>query len=274
MTESGARPARFTGKVALVTGAARGQGLSHALRFAEEGADVIILDAARPFDFAPYEMPTADDLAEATARLRSTGRRVVAGQIDVRDRDDLKSFVDRAVGELGRLDIVCANAAVVSESTFENVTPDVWDTTIGINLTGVFNTCAATAPHLIAGGGGSIVIIGSTAARRGLPFLLPYVAAKHGLVGLARTLAVELGNRNVRVNVVHPGAVDTHMGHLGTLPDLLADRPDLAHAFDPALPGAAMDPNLISNAVLYLASDEASRVTGAELTVDSGATLM
>jgi SDR family mycofactocin-dependent oxidoreductase len=274
MTESDARPGRFTGKVALVTGAARGQGLSHALRFAAEGADVIILDAARPFDFTPYPMPTPDDLAEATARLRATGRRVVAGQIDVRDRDNLKSFVDGAVAELGRLDIVCANAALVSESTFENVTPEVWDTTIGINLTGVFNTCAATAPHLVAGGGGSIVIIGSTAARRGLPFLLPYVAAKHGLVGLARTLAVELGNRNVRVNMVHPGAVDTHMGHLGTLPDLLADRPDLAHAFDPALPGEAMDPNLISNAVLYLASDEASRVTGAELTVDSGATLM
>ncbi len=274
MTEDGRRPPRFTGKVALVTGAARGQGLSHALRFAEEGADIIMLDAVRPFDFTPYPMPTPADLAAAAELVRARGARVVSAPIDVRDRDRVRAFVDRAVDELGRLDVVCANAAVVSEHTFEDVTPEVWDTTIAINLTGVWNTCAATVPHLIAAGGGSIVIIGSTAALRGLPFLLPYVVAKHGVLGLARTLAVELGNRRVRVNVVHPGAVDTHMGHLGTLPDLLADRPDLAHAFDSALPGPPMDPELISNAVLYLASDEAARVTGAELTVDSGATLL
>lgn len=274
MTAPAARPPRFTGKVALITGAARGQGREHAVHLAAEGADIIAVDTVQQFGFVPYQMATAEDLSRTAELVRAAGQRIVTAQVDVRDRDALRVAVDDGVGELGRLDIVCANAAVTSEQRVEDVTPEIWDTTIGVNLTGVWNTCAVAIPHLAAVGGGSIVITGSTAALRGLPFFLPYVAAKHAVVGMSRTLAVELADRKIRVNTVHPSAVETAMGHLGKLPELLAGRPDLGRAFGNALPVQLLDAVDITHAVLFLASDEARYITGASLAVDAGATLM
>ncbi|HEY3737917.1 MAG TPA: mycofactocin-coupled SDR family oxidoreductase [Jatrophihabitans sp.] len=265
---------RFAGRVALITGAAQGQGRRHAVRLAEEGADVIAVDIARQLDVVPYGMGTAGTFEETAELVRATGRRILTAEIDVRDREALHRFVEESVAEFGRLDVVAANAAVMSSQRFEDVTPEIWDTTIGVNLTGVWNTCTAAIPHLIATGGGSIVITNSTAGLRGLPFLLPYVASKHALVGVARTLALELADRNIRVNTLHPTAVDTPMAHSGRLPGLLKARPDLAPAFGNALPIAAIDPIDVTNALLFLASDEARYITGATLTVDAGATLM
>jgi SDR family mycofactocin-dependent oxidoreductase len=265
---------RFAGQVALVTGAARSQGRSHAVRLAEEGADIIAVDLCRQIDFVPYPMGTAAELDETVRQVEATGRHIVAAQADVRDRAELQGAIDEGVRQFQRLDVVVANAAITSVQKFEDVTPEIWDTTLAVNLTGVWNTCSLAIPHLLAGGGGSITIINSSGGLRGLPFYLPYVAAKHALGGVARSLALELADRNVRVNTVHPTGVDTPQGHSDVLPVLLDERPDLRPAFMNALPVSHIDPIDVTNAVLYLASAEARYVTGAALVVDAGATTL
>ena len=262
------------GKVAFITGAARGQGRSHAVRLAEEGADIIAVDICAQLDTVPYPMATPEDLAQTVKEVEALDRRIVALPDDVRDAAALREAVERGVAELGRLDIVCANAGICTIQAWDEVTPAAWQDTLDTNLTGVWNSMVVAIPHLIAAGGGSMIATSSTAGIKGLPFLAPYVAAKHGVVGIARSLANELAKHHIRVNTVHPTGVDTPMGSgLGGLETLLGRDPNLGPIFMNTLPVEIVDPRDISNAVLFLASDEARYVTGLEFTVDAGNTI-
>ncbi|WP_420122155.1 mycofactocin-coupled SDR family oxidoreductase [Nakamurella sp.] len=265
---------RVEGKVALVTGAARGQGRSHAVRLAEEGADIIAVDICAQLATVPYPMGTAQELAQTVKEVEALDRRIVAAEVDVRDAGALRRVVDDGVAELGRLDIVCANAGICTIQAWDEVTPAVWQDTLDTNLTGVWNSMVVAVPHLIAAGGGSIIATSSTAGIKGLPFLAPYVAAKHGVVGIAKSLANELARHRIRVNTVHPTGVDTPMGSgLGGLETLLTREPALGPIFMNTFPVEIVDARDISNAVLFLASDEARYVTGLEFTVDAGNTI-
>jgi SDR family mycofactocin-dependent oxidoreductase len=264
---------RLDGRVALITGAAKSQGRSHAIRLAREGADIIAVDICRQIGFVPYPMATPDDLAQTVRAVEALDRRIVAAVADVRDAAGLQAAIDDGVGQLGRLDIVSANAAITSVQKYDEVTPEIWNTTLDVNLTGVWNTCAAAIPHLISAGGGSITITTSSAGVRALPFYLPYVAAKHALVGVARALALELADRGIRVNLIAPTGVDTPQGHSAVLPGLLGERPDLRPMFTNTLPVSHIQPSDVSSALLYLCSDDARYVTGACLMVDAGSTI-
>lgn len=264
---------RVQGKVALITGAARGQGRSHAVRLAEEGADIIAVDVCAPIPGVLYEAATEDDLAQTVKDVEATGRRIIASTVDVRDRAALESAIAAGVAELGRLDIVIANAAVCIAGPWDEITPEVWSTTLDINLTGVWNTVQLAAPHLIAAGGGSILMISSSAGLKGLPFLSPYVAAKHGLVGLMKAYANELAEHRIRVNTIHPAGVDTPMGNGGgmaKMPDWIAAHPTLGGMLVNPLPAEIMQPSDVTNAVLFLVSDEGRYVTGHTMAVDAG----
>jgi len=265
---------RVAGKVAFITGAARGQGRSHAIRLAEEGADIIAVDICEDIASAGYGMATEADLAETVKAVEALDRRIFARKADVRDAAGLKAVVDEGVAELGKLDIVSANAGICTVQTWDEVTPAVWQDTLDTNLTGVWNTMVVAAPHLIANGGGSIICTSSTAGIKGLPFLAPYVAAKHGVVGIARSMANELAQHKIRVNTVHPTGVQTPMvAGLGGLDAILGRDPQLGPIFMNTFPVEIVEPVDISNAVLFLASDEARYVTGLEFTVDAGNTI-
>ncbi|PBC51531.1 mycofactocin-coupled SDR family oxidoreductase [Rhodococcus sp. ACPA1] len=264
---------RLAGKVAFVTGAARGQGRSHALRLAGEGADIIAVDACTAYATTAYPMATVEDLAQTAKEVQALGRRIVTHTADVREPEQLKDALAKGVAELGRLDIVVANAGICVLGAWDEVTPEVWKDTIDTNLTGAWNTMVAAAPHLISAGGGSIIATGSTCGVRGVPFFAPYVASKHGLVGVAKTLANELAQYNIRVNVVHPTGVTTELTNgLARIGELIEANPRLGGTFLNALPVERLEANDISNAVLFLASDEARFVTGTELAVDAGNT--
>ena len=273
---------RLDGKVAFVTGAARGQGRSHAVRMAEEGADIIAVDVAKQLPTVEYPMATPEDLAETVRLVEALDRRIVAREADVRDYSALKSALDEGVAELGRLDIVSANAGIFTHGRADELGDDAWDEMIGVNLTGVWHTAKAAIPHLKAAGGGSIIITSSTAGIKGFENFAHYVSAKHGVVGLMRTLALELAPDMIRVNTVHPTGVDTPMIQNEMLyalfaPDLEPDqrtREALGERFQTlnALPIPWVEPVDISNAVLWLASDEARYVTGVMLPVDAGST--
>ena len=264
---------RVAGKVAFITGAARGQGRAHAIRLAEEGADIIAVDICRDYGDVPYPLATEADLAETVKAVEALDRRIVASVADVRDAGALKAAVDDGVAQLGRLDIVSANAGICTIQSWDEVTPQVWQDTLDTNLTGVWNTMVVSVPHLIAAGGGSIICTSSTAGIKGLPYLAPYVAAKHGVVGISRTMANELARHSIRVNTVHPTGVDTPMGTgLGGLEPLINRDPNLGPIYMNTLPVEIVEPRDISNAVLFLASDEARYVTGLEFTVDAGNT--
>ena len=265
---------RVEGKVAFVTGAARGQGRSHAIRLAEEGADIIAVDVPGDYESVGYPMGTEAELADTVKAVEALDRRIVAARADVRDLAALRSAVDDGVAQLGRLDVVCANAGICTVQTWDEVTPQVWQDTLDTNLTGVWNTFVVSVPHLIAAGGGSIIATSSTAGIKGLPFLAPYVAAKHGVVGISRTMANELAKHRIRVNTVHPTGVDTPMvAGLGGLDPILNKDPELGPIFMNTYPVEMVDARDISNAVLWLASDESRYVTGLELTVDAGNTI-
>ncbi|WP_280418520.1 mycofactocin-coupled SDR family oxidoreductase [Nocardia carnea] len=261
------------GKVVLVTGAAQSQGRNHAVEMAKEGADVIAVDSCRQLDIVPYRMGTEDALAETARMIEATGRRVCTARVDVRDRLGLERAIEDGVAQLGGLDIVVANASICTVQPHHEVTDEIWQTTIDVNLTGVWNTCAASIPHLDANGGGSIVITGSTGSTVGLPFYTPYVAAKHALTGLCRSLALELSQSNIRVNMINPTGVDTPQGHSKVLPQLLQDRPDLAPIFANSLPVERIEVSDVTHALMYLASDDARYVTGIALPVDAGSTI-
>jgi len=271
---------RVQGKVAFITGAARGQGRSHAIRLAQEGADIIAVDLTGQIDTVPYPMSTPDDLAETVKEVEALDRRIVATQADVRDYAALKAALYDGVAQLGRLDIVSANAGIFSFGTLEELDDQTWQDMIDVNLTGVWHAAKAAIPHLRASGGGSMILTSSTAGLKALPNLGHYNAAKHGVVGLMRTLAMELAPDMIRVNSVHPTSVDTDMVQNAATYELFA--PDLPEAqrtrevlrprFQAlnALPIPWVEPVDISNAVLWLASDEARYVTGVTLPIDAG----
>jgi SDR family mycofactocin-dependent oxidoreductase len=265
---------RVAGKVAFITGAARGQGRSHAVRLAEEGADIIAVDICEDVPTVGYAMASKEELAETGRLVEALDRRIVTVKADVRDQDALREGVDAAVAELGRLDIVVANAGICTWQTWDETAMDVWQDTLDINLTGVWNTLVVGAPHLIRAGGGSMIATSSTAGLKGLPFLGPYVAAKHGVVGIANALANELARHSIRVNTIHPTGVNTPLvtASLGNLDPMLEQNPDLGPLFMNALPVQILEPREISNAVLFLASDESAYVTGVQLSVDAGST--
>src|SRR6201992_2155463 len=270
---------RVEGKVAFITGAARGQGRSHAIRLAEEGADIIAVDLAAQVDSVPYPMATPADLAQTVKEVAALARRIGASQADVRDYSAVKAAVDDGVAQLGRLDIVAANAGIFSFGRAEDLEEQTWQDMIDVNLTGVWHAAKAAIPHLKAGGqGGSIVLTSSAAGLKGYANIAHYVSAKHGVVGLMKTLAVELAPHFIRVNSIHPTQVDTPMIQNEATWRLF--RPDLDHPtradFEPAsqamnlLPIPWVEPADISNAVLFLASDEARYITGVPLPVDAG----
>jgi (+)-trans-carveol dehydrogenase len=274
-------PGRVESKVAFITGAGRGQGRSHAVRLAQEGADIIAVDICHDVEGA-LPMSTAEDLAETVKLVEALDRRIVARQADVRDFDAVKAAVDAGVEELGRLDIVLANAGIASAAgPVESMPADSWKNTIDINLTGLWHTARAAVPHLIAGGrGGSIVLTSSVAGLKAMPGMSGYVSAKHGVVGLMRTLAVELGQHRIRVNTVLPTNVNTPMfmneGAFKLFrPDMENPGPDdvadVIAQFMHVLPVGWVEPEDISNAILFLVSDEARYITGVTLPVDAGA---
>lgn len=263
---------RATGKRVLITGAARGMGRSHAIRLAEEGADVILVDICASLPDIEYPLATPGELAETAWLVEQLGRRAVSHIVDVRDADALAAAVADGVAQLGGLDAAVANAGVLTAGTWDTTTAQQWRTVVDVNLIGTWNTCAAALPHLVDNGG-SLVNISSAAGIKGTPLHTPYTATKHGVVGLSRALANELAAVNVRVNTVHPTGVATGM-RPDSLHHLLAEqRPDLAPLFGNALPIVMAEAVDISNAVLYLVSDESRYVTGMEFKVDAGVTL-
>jgi (+)-trans-carveol dehydrogenase len=274
---------RLQNKVALITGAARGQGRSHAIRLAEEGADIIALDICRDMPTVTYGGATTDDLAETVAAVEDLGRRAVSHQVDIRDLEGLTLAVDAAVGTLGRLDIVCANAGIgLSPAPAQEMSSKVWQDMIDVNLTGSWHTTRATIPHIIDGGrGGAIVLMSSLAGLRAFPNMANYVSAKHGVTGLMRALAVELAPHMIRVNSVHTTTVDTPMVQHEDV--YKAFRPDLENPTRDDYKEASTAMNLmpipwvesidVSNAVLFLVSDDARYITGVPLPLDAGGTL-
>ncbi len=272
------------GKVAFITGAARGQGRSHAIRLAEEGADIIALDIVHDIDTMQYALSTPDDLAETVRQVEALGRRIIATQGDVRDYDAVAAAVDAGVAEFGRLDIVLPNAGIMGFARVEEFTEEAWSNMIAINLTGVWHAVKASIPHVRAGGrGGAIILTSSTYALMGAPNAGSYVAAKHGVVGLMRTLALELAPEFIRVNTVAPTVVDTTMVQNEAIYSLFAPElppeertPDVIYPrFQDlnAMPIPFVEPRDVSNAVAWLVSDEARYVTGINLSVDAGAVL-
>ncbi|MCF8588841.1 mycofactocin-coupled SDR family oxidoreductase [Gordonia liuliyuniae] len=262
---------RFEGKTAFITGAARGQGRAEAVRLASEGADIIAVDICKSFDFPAYPGATSDDLAVTVGEVEALGRRIVAAEVDVRDYDALQQSVADGVGELGRLDVIIANAGVCSAATTWEHALDQWQETIDVNLTGVFHTVKAAVPILLEQGqGGAIVMTSSVAGLRGVPFAAAYSASKHGLVGLCRTLANELGQHRIRVNTVHPAGVNTDMQPVD-MQQLITEHADtLGPIFMNALPDTMSDAEDIAATVAWLASDEARHVTGSQIPVDLG----
>ncbi|GFG74544.1 mycofactocin-coupled SDR family oxidoreductase [Mycobacterium botniense] len=274
---------RVEGKVAFITGAARGQGRSHAVRLAQEGADIIAVDICKPIEGVLIPPSTPQDLAETADLVKSHNRRVVTAEVDVRDYEALKAAVDDGVEQLGRLDIIVANAGIGNGGdTLANTKERDWQDMIDVNLSGVWKTVKAGVPHLVAGGrGGSIILTSSVGGLKAYPHTGHYVAAKHGVVGLMRTFAVELGQHMIRVNSVHPTHVNTPMVmNEGTYrmfrPDLENPGPDdiapICQMFH-TLPIPWVEPEDISNAVLFLASEESRYITGVTLPIDAGSCL-
>jgi SDR family mycofactocin-dependent oxidoreductase len=261
------------GKVAFITGAARGQGRSHALRLAEAGADMILLDRAAPLDVVDGPMPTPEDLAETARLVEQVGRRAVFGQADVRDVEAMRDVVDLGVRELGSVDVVVANAGVFWPSVSGlDIPTEQWEEVMAINATGVFNTIRAGAPSMIqAGRGGSIILTSSVAGVRGQRTMADYTASKHAVVGLMRAFANDLAQYGIRVNTVNPTGVQTAMIANPAIDAWYDAHPDTRDsAASNLLPVAAIEPRDVSEAVLWLASDASRYVTGQTLLVDAG----
>lgn len=271
--------ARMDGKVVLITGAARGQGRAHAVRLAQEGAAIVALDACTDFGHIDYPMPNADDLEQTAVLVRSIGGQIETIVGDVRSQDDLDGAVALAVERFGTLTTVCANAGVGGErGKMWSTSESVWSTVLDVNLLGVWKTVKASVPALIDNGGGSVIITSSLGGIRGLRHTSAYVAAKHGIMGIMRSLANEAGEFNIRVNAVLPGNTNTPL--LQNAATWRLFRPDLeAPTADDAreamktvalLPTPWVESEDVSNAVLWLASDESRYITGVEIPVDAG----
>lgn len=271
---------RMDGKVALITGAARGQGRMHALTLAREGADILALDCPRDTDVIPYALASPEDLQETVALVEALDRRIIAVEGDVRRQAELDQLVQEGIEEFGHIDVCVANAGVVTFEDFWKFSDEEWTAIVDICLHGVWRTVKAVVPHMIERGRGSIVLISSLAGIEGGNRLAHYTAAKHGVLGLMKSMCQELGPAHgIRVNSVLPGVIDTDIVKwpgmldfmaggegLGTL-DLLYEQVKVWHALKGR---GVIDPQQTANAVLYLASDESADVTGLELIVDAG----
>ncbi|MDT5167416.1 MAG: hypothetical protein QOD02_731 [Mycobacterium sp.] len=274
---------RVEGKVAFITGAARGQGRAHAVRLAQEGADIIAVDICKQIASVAIPLSTPEDLAETADLVKSHNRRIYTAEVDVRDFGSLKAAVDAGVEQLGRLDIIVANAGIGNGgATLDKTSEEDWTDMIDVNLSGVWKTVKAGVPHILAGGhGGSIILTSSVGGLKAYPHTGHYVAAKHGVVGLMRTFAVELGQHMIRVNSVHPTNVNTPL--FMNEPTMKLFRPDLENPGPDdlkviaqmmhTLPVGWVEPEDVSNAVLFLASDESRYVTGVTLPIDAGSCL-
>lgn len=270
---------RVEGKVAFITGAARGQGRSHALKLASEGANIIATDICAPVATAPYAMGSREDLDETVRLVEEAGGKILARVADVRDLDALTAVVDEGVHQFGRLDIILGNAGIVSQAPIWELEADVWEEMIDINLTGVWKTVRAGVNQMIkAGNGGAIVLTSSSAGLKSMNNIGHYVAAKHGVTGLAKNLANELAPFGIRANSIHPTNCNTAM--LVNEGNFRMFRPDLenpqledcldAYASIHLLNSPWVEPEEVSNAILYLVSDEGRAITGAQFTMDLG----
>ena len=272
---------RVAGKVAFITGAARGQGREHAIRLAEEGADIIAVDICGDIDGAPYPLATEADLDETAALVEKLDRRIVTAKADVRDVEALGTALQHGIDELGRPDIVIANAGISgSPAPAALIGEAAWQTMLDINITGVWHTIKVAVPHMSDGRGGSIILVSSMLGLRGGGYMAHYASAKHAVVGLMNSLANELAPQWIRVNSIHPGniltpMIDNEQFHRTLRPDLaeptMADAAELIGHFH-MLPVPYFEARAVSNAVLFLASDEAKYITGAALPIDAGAT--
>ena len=270
---------RVEGKVAFITGAARGQGRSHAVKLAQEGANIIGVDICAPVESNIAPSSTPADLSQTVKEVEAVGGRMIASEVDVRHFGDLQKAIDDGVKEFGRLDIVSANAGSWTYGLVHELSEKEWHETIDIVLTGVWHTCKAAVPRLIEQGeGGAIILTSSVAGLRGIPHIGHYVAAKHGVVGLMRTMANELAPYSIRVNTLNPSGVDTDLIHNRPTYELFAPdildptREDIAERFmaTTALPVPWVDVSDVSNALLFLASDEGRYITGITLSLDAG----
>ncbi|HET7667922.1 MAG TPA: mycofactocin-coupled SDR family oxidoreductase [Mycobacterium sp.] len=271
---------RVAGKVAFITGAARGQGREHAVRLAEEGADIIAVDVCGDIAGAPYPGATEADLDETAALVEKLDRRIVTAKADVRDLEGLRAALLRGVDELGRPDVVVANAGISGSPAPAALIEEAdWQTMLDINLTGVWHTVKVAVPHMSDGRGGSIILVSSMLGLRGGGYMAHYASAKHAVVGLMNSLANELAPQWIRVNSIHPGSVltpmiDNEQFRRTLRPDLaeptMADAAEVIGHFH-MLPVPFFEARAVSNAVLFLASDESRYITGAALPVDAGA---
>jgi SDR family mycofactocin-dependent oxidoreductase len=265
---------KLEGKVAFITGAARGQGRSHAVRLAQEGADIIAVDICTQLETVSYAMSTPEDLDQTVKEVEALGRRIVARQADVRDIAALQQVFDEGTAELGPVNIVLANAGIGAGGSKVSAEQQ-WEDVMGVNLTGVWNTGRVAIPPMIdRGEGGAIVLTSSTGGLMGVglaaPGFLAYTAAKHGVIGLMRSWANYLAPHFIRVNSVAPTAVRTPMAGDGNLAQVMERNPGIANALTNAMPVDLVEPLDVSNAIVWLVSDEARYVTGTVVPVDAG----
>lgn len=275
--------APLEGRVAFITGAARGQGRAHAIRLAQDGADIIATDICAPAaDFITYPPATAEELAETAAAVEAAGRKVITRQVDVRDLAAQQQVVADGVEQLGRLDIVVANAGILSWGRMFEMSEEEWDTVIDVNLNGTWRTVRAAAPAMIeAGNGGSIVIVSSSAGTKATPGNGHYSASKHGLVAITNALAIELGEFGIRVNSIHPYSINTPMVEPEAMMKIFAQYPQYLHSFSP-MPyhpvnhegkkglQEFMSPEEVSDVVAWLVSDGSATISGSQIAVDRG----
>jgi SDR family mycofactocin-dependent oxidoreductase len=278
-----AQTASLQGRVALITGAARGQGRAHAIRLANEGADIIALDICAPVsDTITYPAATSEELAETVSAVEAAGRKALAREVDVRNLAALQQVVADGVEQFGRLDIVVANAGVLSWGRLWELTEEQWDTVIDVNLSGTWRTLRAAIPAMIeAGNGGSIVVVSSSAGLKSTPGNSHYGASKHGLVAITNALAIELGEFGIRVNSIHPYSIDTPMVERDAMMEIFGKHPNFLHSFAP-MPlhpvnhegkkglQEFMTPEEVSDVVAWLAGDGSATISGSQIAVDRG----
>jgi hypothetical protein len=262
------------GRVAFITGAARGQGRAHAVRLAYEGADIIASDICAPVsDTISYPAATPEDLADTVRAVEAEGRKILARAVDIRDDAAVRQLVSEGVEQFGRLDILVANAGVLSWGRIWELTDEQWDTVVDVNLSGTWRTLRAVIPAMIeAGNGGSIVVVSSSAGLKATPGNGHYSATKHGLVALTNTLAIELGEYGIRVNSIHPYSVDTPMIEPDLMMQVFAEHPHYIHSFGPMplQPNGFMGAEEVSDVVAWLAGNGSGTLTGAQIPVDKG----
>ncbi|TFV58293.1 NAD(P)-dependent oxidoreductase [Mycobacterium sp. PS03-16] len=271
------------GRVAFITGAARGQGRAHAVRLANDGADIIAIDICGPVsDTVTYPAATSEELAETVRLVEETGRKVLAREVDIRDLAALEQVVADGVEQFGRLDIVVANAGILSWGRIWEMSEEQWETVIDVNLNGTWKTLRAAVPAMIeAGNGGSIVIVSSSAGTKATPGNAHYAASKHGLVALTNALAIEAGEFGIRVNSIHPYSIDTPMVEPEAMMEIFGKYPAFLHSFSPmpykpvahdGKPGLQefMTPEEVSDVVAWLAGDGSRTISGSQIAVDRG----